>query len=350
MASSKNRGRIKVGAAVAVATAVALGVGIGTADAGTRRFWPGAQKPKPSPTVSASVTPSPSATKSPAATQSPKATKSPSVTPTATAKASSTPVKTSAAPTTAAPTATKATGKWTPPPANAGFDYQLGGAYTPPAGVTVVTRDSEASAAKGLYNICYVNAFQAQPGADAWWKTNHPDLLLRDAKGNYVIDKVWKELMLDFSTEAKRAALTTIAGGWMNSCATKGFQAAEFDNLDSYTRSGGLLTEAQAKAYATSLVKRAHDEGLAAAQKNTAELSTADARTIGFDFAVAEECGEWDECDTYMATYGNNVFVIEYKASEFDKACREFGDKLSIVLRDMDVTAPGSKSYVYKSC
>ena len=105
-----------------------------------------------------------------------------------------------------------------------------------------------------------------------------------------------------------------------------------------------------AQAFATSLVGYAHGKKLAAGQKNTAELSTADARRIGFDFAVAEECGEWDECDTYMATYGNNVFVIEYKASEFDKACREFGDKLSIVLRDMGVTPPGSKSYVHKSC
>jgi hypothetical protein len=30
---------------------------------------------------------------------------------------------------------------YTPPPAHAGFDYQIGGAYTPPAGVEVVSRD-----------------------------------------------------------------------------------------------------------------------------------------------------------------------------------------------------------------
>ncbi|GAB3898943.1 hypothetical protein GCM10029964_084170 [Kibdelosporangium lantanae] len=52
------------------------------------------------------------------------------------------------------------------PPAHATFDYQIGGAYGPPSGVRVVTRDHTAAPAAGLYNICYVNAFQAQPGAE----------------------------------------------------------------------------------------------------------------------------------------------------------------------------------------
>ena len=222
MASSRNRSRIKVGAAVVVATAVALGVGIGTADAGTRRHWWGGQQAKPSVTAK----PSPSVTASPSASRSAAATKAPSVTPSASKSASAKPAasQTPTATKTPAATTAPAQGAITLPPANAGFDYQLGGAYTPPAGVTVVSRDSEASAAKGLYNICYINAFQAQPGTDSWWKTNHPDLLLRDKKGNLVIDEVWEELMLDFSTEAKRAALTTIVGGWMDGCATKGFQ------------------------------------------------------------------------------------------------------------------------------
>jgi hypothetical protein len=36
---------------------------------------------------------------------------------------------------------------WAPPPANAAFDYQIGGAYAPPAGVTVVSRDHDVSPA-----------------------------------------------------------------------------------------------------------------------------------------------------------------------------------------------------------
>ncbi len=50
-----------------------------------------------------------------------------------------------------------------PPTANADFDYQLGGAYPPPAGVSIVSRDREEAPVAGLYNICYVNGFQIQP-------------------------------------------------------------------------------------------------------------------------------------------------------------------------------------------
>ncbi|WP_433796460.1 endo alpha-1,4 polygalactosaminidase [Actinoplanes sp. CA-252034] len=240
--------------------------------------------------------------------------------------------------------------KWAPPPANATFDYQIGGAYKPPAGVSVVSRDSEAAPVAGLYNICYVNAFQAQPGAESWWKTNHPDLLLRDADGELVIDEDWDELMLDFSTEAKRAALTTIVGGWIDRCAAKGFQAVEPDNLDSYTRSQGLLTRTQAIAYVTSLATRSHAKGLAIGQKNTAELSRADVRKAGLDFAVAEECADFDECDAYTTSYGDNVIVIEYSRSGFATACNAYGSRLSIVLRDVDVTTPGSKPYLHEAC
>ncbi|MFI5933076.1 endo alpha-1,4 polygalactosaminidase [Actinoplanes sp. NPDC051494] len=261
--------------------------------------------------------------------------------------ATSAPTK-SATPVPAATTPAAAT--WTPPPANGTFDYQIGGAYTPPSGVTVVSRDRTANAASGLYNICYVNAFQAQPDANAWWEANHPELLLRDANGEVVIDEDWDEILLDFSTAAKRAALTTIVGGWMDGCKSKGYQAVEPDNLDSWTRSGGRLTKDQAISYANALVSYAHGKGLAVGQKNTADLSTANAKQIGFDFAVAEECADFDECENYTATYGNNVIVIEYTQSQFTKACAAFGSKLSIVLRDVDVTAPGSGSYVFKSC
>jgi hypothetical protein len=201
-----------------------------------------------------------------------------------------------------------------------------------------------------LYTICYVNAFQAQTEAASWWKTNHSDLLLHDAKGNLVVDKDWNEILLDYSTAAKRAGLTAIVGGWIDQCAAKGFKGVEPDNLDSYTRSSGLLTESEAVAYAAALSSRAHGKGLAVGQKNDAGLSTSSARQAGFDFAVAEECADYDECQNYTATYGNHVIVIEYSRSKFTKACTSYGSTLSIVLRDVDVTAPGSGSYVFKTC
>ncbi|MBT0771691.1 endo alpha-1,4 polygalactosaminidase [Kineosporia sp. J2-2] len=235
------------------------------------------------------------------------------------------------------------------PPADARFDYQLGGAYKPAKGVKVVTRDRTAAPAKGKYGICYVNAFQAQPDATGWWKKKHPDLLLKNASGAYVVDGDWDELILDTSSAAKRKKLAAIVGGWIDGCAEKGYQAVEPDNLDSYTRSQKLLTRSDAVAFTKLLAARAHRAGLAIGQKNTSELGTR-GKKAGLDFAVTEECGRYDECGDYTKVYGNHVIVIEYTKKAFAKTCDAYGDQLSVVRRDLDVTPRGSKGYVYQAC
>ncbi|MEV5869102.1 endo alpha-1,4 polygalactosaminidase [Streptomyces tendae] len=235
---------------------------------------------------------------------------------------------------------------YTPPPAHAGFDYQIGGAYTPPAGVEVVSRDHTAAPAPGLYNICYVNAFQAQPGAEQDWDD---DLLLRDANGDVVYDTDWGEAFLDIRTADKRERIAEKVGTWIDGCADKGFQAVEPDNYDSYTRAGDLLDAADAQGLIKLLAERAHADGLAIGQKNTVELAP-NREQNGLDFAVAEECGEWDECGDYTTEFGDRVIVIEYTAKGLSKACAGFGDELSIVRRDLDVSPKGSSGYVRETC
>ncbi len=235
---------------------------------------------------------------------------------------------------------------YSPPPAHAGFDYQIGGAYTPPAGVDVVSRDHTASPAPGLYNICYVNAFQAQPGAEGDWDD---DLLLRDANGDVVYDTDWGEAFLDIRTADKRERIAEQVGTWIDGCADKGYQAVEPDNYDSYTRAGDLLDATDAQGLIRLLAERAHSDGLAIGQKNTVELAP-NREENGLDFAVAEECGEWDECGDYTAAFGDRVIVVEYTAKGLSKACAGFGDELSIVRRDLDVSPEGSSGYVRETC
>ena len=75
-------------------------------------------------------------------------------------------------------------------------DYQLGGAYPPPQGVTGVVRDSTDDPAPGYFNICYVNGFQTQPGAS--WPA---DLLVQGPDGQPLKDPNWPdEFLLDLST------------------------------------------------------------------------------------------------------------------------------------------------------
>lgn len=235
------------------------------------------------------------------------------------------------------------------PTANAKWDYQIGKPYDPRDGVTVVSRDRTVAPLADGYTMCYVNAYQTQPDAVRWWKNNHPELLLQKDGGGYVVDGYWGEILFDVRTPEQRTALATIINGWITGCADDGFEAIEPDNLDSWTRSRGLMTRDQAFAFAALLIEHAHSEGLAIGQKNAAG-QTKQGETAGFDFAVAEECGRYKECDSYTANYGNQVFVVEYRAQDFKYSCEHWGDDLSIILRDRNVTAPGSKSYVYKAC
>jgi len=252
------------------------------------------------------------------------------------------------------PGATTAPADVQPFPAGGVADYQLGGAYAPAADVDVVVRDRTAPPVSGVYSVCYVNAFQTQPDETAWWEENHPDLLLRDSRGRLVEDADWPgELLLDTSTPARRAALATVVGGWLDGCAEDGFQAVEADNLDSWTRSGGRLTRAHAVAFAQLLAQRAHARGLALAQKNAAEITRAQARRVGFDFAVAEECEVYDECGTYTGTYGRRVLEVEYTDDgrrHFRDACAARAGQVSMLLRDRDVVPRGTRGYVSEHC
>ncbi|KUJ66300.1 hypothetical protein ACZ90_38515 [Streptomyces albus subsp. albus] len=236
-----------------------------------------------------------------------------------------------------------------PPAADAPFDYQIGGPYRPAAKVRAVSRDRAAKPVRGLYNVCYVNAFQAQPDELRWWQSKHPDLLLKDAAGRPVVDEDWNEVLLDTSTADKRERLAAIVGGWIKGCAASGFQAVEPDNLDSYDRSKGLLRQSDNAAFARLLARRSHAAGLAIGQKNTAEM-LGRRTTIGFDFAVAEECGRYDECGAFAKAYRDRVFVIEYRNADFAKSCRIWGEHLSIVRRDVDVRPKGAPGYRYASC
>ena len=224
------------------------------------------------------------------------------------------------------------------PPAAGVADYQLGGAYEPASNVQIVTRDRTEKPAPGRYNICYVNAFQTQPGELDFWQSKHPSLLLHH-DGELLIDDNWPdEVILDLRTAAKRAEAADVVGAWFDGCAKDGFDAIEPDNLDSWTRSKGMLKESDALAFARLLVDRAHASGLAIAQKNTADWS---GKKL-FDFAVTEECEAYDECGVYTDAYGSHVIEIEYADAPFKSSCAARAGDISIIRRDLDVVPRGA--------
>lgn len=237
-----------------------------------------------------------------------------------------------------------------PLPPHAVADYQLGGGYPPPAGVTVVVRDSLDRPAPGHFNICYDNGFQTQPGDD--WPER---LLLKDARGRPLADPGWPdEHLLDISTPALRVDNLRKVMPVLKRCAEKGFDAVEFDNLDSYTRSGGALSLEDAVAYASLLVDAAGALGLPAGQKNAPELGRRGRDEIGFAFAVAESCHRYQECAAYTAIYGaGQVLGIEYAGEmkgRFTDACADADRPGSLILRDRLLAPAGHAGYVFEAC
>lgn len=243
-----------------------------------------------------------------------------------------------------------AAGSWTAPPPGAVPDYQLGGAYAPASEVGIVGRDRAADPADGVYSVCYVNGFQTQPGELDLWD----DDLLLQRDGAPVFDPDWPdEALVDTSTADRRERIADLVVPWIEGCADAGFDAVEFDNLDSYTRSDGALTLEGNLALATLLVDAAHDAGLAAGQKNAAEDAAELHDRAGFDFAVTEECAAYQECSAYTDVYGEAVIDIEYTDElprTFAEMCADADSPASMVLRDRDLVTPADDAYVFETC
>lgn len=238
-----------------------------------------------------------------------------------------------------------------PPPVAGVADYQIGGAYEPAAEVSIVMRDRADPPVLGMYSICYVNAFQTQPGTQQLWEDEHPELLLRRNDGSPMIDPGWPdEIIFDISTPARRDELARIVGDWFGGCARDGFQAVEPDNLDTWTRSDGRIDADDTEAFARLLVDEAHTRGLAIAQKNAAEQID---RDLGFDFAVAEECEVYRECDDYVDGFDGRVIEIEYTDTDpaaFARACAARSGTISIMRRDRGVVPDDHGDYVFEPC
>lgn len=107
----------------------------------------------------------------------------------------------------------------------------------------------------------------------------------------------------------------------------------ELDNLDSYTRSAELLALAGNVELAAMLVEHNHELGMLVGQKIAAE-EFGTFKDIGFDFAMAEQCVEFEECTDYADAYGAAVL----------------SRSRSVGLRDRDLTMPGCPAYLYRAC
>jgi hypothetical protein len=99
----------------------------------------------------------------------------------------------------------------------------------------------------------------------------------------------------------------------MDLCKRKGFDAIEPDNVDGYANQSGFpLTADDQLRYNIWLAHAAHARGLSVGLKNDLEQT---ARLVPyFDWALAEQCFEHDECHRLapFTNAGKAVFAVEY--------------------------------------
>jgi hypothetical protein len=104
-------------------------------------------------------------------------------------------------------------------------------------------------------------------------------------------------------------------------CARKGFDAVEPDNLAGFeNKTGFAITAAQQLRFNRWIAAQVHRRGMAVALKNDPEQA---AQLVGsFDFAIVEECFEYDECGRFspFVRAGKAVFEAEYELST-DQFC-----------------------------
>nr|WP_241852835.1 endo alpha-1,4 polygalactosaminidase [Streptomyces sp. CB02056] len=207
--------------------------------------------------------------------------------------------------------------RWQPAPGLA-WQWQLGGGVDQSVDVPVYDIDgfeNDASVvaalhAKGRKVICYINAGS--------WEDFRPDSAAF-AKSLQGSDTGWKgEKWFDIR---KLDQLKPLMAARFDMCRSKGFDAVEPDTIEAYNQNSGFpLTPDDQLKYNRMLAQLAHERGLAIGLKN--DLDQIPALLPDFDFAVNEECAQFDECDRVapFVKAGKAVFHVEYKL-DTDQFC-----------------------------
>lgn len=124
-------------------------------------------------------------------------------------------------------------------------------------------------------------------------------------------------------------------------CRAKGFDGIEADLVDGYAHDTGHQISAEDQlAYNRALARLAHGKGLAIGLKNA--LGLVPQLVAEFDFAVNEQCAEFDECArlTPFIKAGKAVLHAEYEL-DTDKFCgtsRQLG--FSSMRKNLKLDAP----------
>jgi endo-alpha-1,4-polygalactosaminidase (GH114 family) len=157
--------------------------------------------------------------------------------------------------------------------------------------------------AKGRRVVCYLSA-----GSFEDWRPDAADFPA-EALGE-TMDGWPDERWLDIR---RIDLLGPIMKRRLDQCRAKGFDGVEPDNVDGYrNRTGFELSAADQLRYNRFLARAAHARGLSIGLKN--DLDQVKALEPDFDWAINEQCFQYDECETLapFVRAGKAVFNVEY--------------------------------------
>jgi hypothetical protein len=200
---------------------------------------------------------------------------------------------------------------WRPTPGTT-WQWQLSGVVDTSVDAQVYDIDADTPAATvaqlhamGRRVICYVDVGSWEPDrADA-------GKFPASVRGKKLDG--WDENWLDIR---QVAVLRPLIAARFDVCKSKGFDAVEPDNVDGYANDTGFpLTATDQLAYDTMVAQLAHQRGLGVGLKN--DVDQAATLAPSFDFAINEQCVEYDECDPLkpFVNAGKAVLHVEYNES-----------------------------------
>lgn len=221
------------------------------------------------------------------------------------------------------PTATSATplppGDWWQPGPETSWHWQLEGTLDLSHDVDVYDLDlfdtPTATIAElqsqGRRVVCYYSSGS--------WEEWRPDAALFAAEAIGDPLSGWPdERWLDVTHPTVRTAMAAR----LDLAVAKGCDGVEPDNIDGWDNDGGVeMTFEEQLAYNRWTAEEAHRRGLAVGLKNA--IGQVPTLMQHYDFAVNEECWEWDECVELVPfiAAGKPVFHVEYDDAFLSEGC-----------------------------
>lgn len=203
-------------------------------------------------------------------------------------------------------------GAWVPAPSDT-WQWQLSGTINTAYDVSVYDVDLfdtpqatiDALRAAGRRVVCYFSA-----GSSEDWRSDFASFAAADM-GN-ALDQWPGERWLDTRSDNVRAVMQAR----LDLAASRRCDGVEPDNMDAYANASGFALTADTQLdYNRFIADEARARGLAVGLKN--DVDQLAALEPWFDFAVNEQCHEYDECGGYAAftASGKPVFNAEYAAA-----------------------------------